>query len=379
MVRTPGISCILKHIEVNVISNSKTYKISTDRIGTYEMKYQRNSPILFGFLIFSDIKDLISNIDIKNAKVEIYFNDIFNKTFYRFFNVLDVVESYDKMKNKSFMFYLVDEISYALSNLYISKSFNVSRVSALKTILSENNISSLISNSKLVQFFEDDNNSESFVIPNGTSVLDFFIKEFSRLGYSFYQTRNSFCVRNFDNIIPTKLDKISSVFTYNSKQTYKNLIYEFKNTPMSGSAVLDSPNIKTYYFDMETKQMVSHNETFNDVKSQTSLNSNPVAYQKTAGNAVAFQNRSDSASHINNLREQSLQTFKIDIIINGYMNNDINKIFNIELPGHKVNSKGAFEGNKATNGNYVSLIVIDKLIGDKLLQKVTLGRSDVEK
>jgi translation elongation factor EF-G len=51
----------------------------------------------------------------------------------------------------------------------------------------------------------------------------------------------------------------------------------------------------------------------------------------------------------------------------------------VDLPGHKGNVKSQFEGNVQSSGHYVSLVVVDKLMGDKLIQKVTLGRSDSQK
>lgn len=380
MVRIPGATSILKNMSFSIISNNKELKILNEHISSYEMKYERNSPILIGFLIFTDMFDIIRAIDIKEVRIQVYFNDLFNKSFIRYFKVIDSIESYDKMKSKHYLFSLVDEVSYALSNIYISKSFQSSKVVAFKQILNEYNINSIISNNKLKTLIEVDSNNENFVIPKNVSVLDFFISEFNKIGYSFFQTRDGFYVRKFENISPVKLEEIKEPFMYNaSNQLYKHLIYEFDNTAMSGNNVLNNPNHKSYFFDPEKKQVLTIDKTYDDLKSDMSLNNNNISLQKNIGSLSSFQNRLDANQHSSNIKENSLSTFKIILVINGYNNNDINKIYNVQLPGHKGNVKSQYEGNVHSSGKYVSLSVVDKIIGDKMIQKVTLGRSDSQK
>lgn len=380
MVRQPNILSALKKSEFLIISNSKTIKISSEQIMLYEMKYERNSPILFGLFAFADFKDILGKIDLKDARVQVYFNDAINKTFFRYFKVFNVVENYDRMKNKQYLFYLIDEISYKLSNIYISKSFNMSKTAAFKQILGEQGIYQILSENKLKVQIDDDSKVESFVVQKGTSVLDFFISEFNKIGYSFYQTRDGFYVKSFDDLLPSKLQKQDSKFVYaTNNQLYKNMIYEFHNAPMSSLAITSSPNSKTYYFDPDQKKIVSIDKTYNDIKDGMTINNNNKNLQTNIGSAVSFQNRLDSVQHINNIRESYLHTFKLEIIVNGHMSNDINKIFEVDLPGHKGNVKSQLEGNVQSSGNYVSLSVVDKLMGDKLIQKVTLGRSDSQK
>lgn len=380
MVRVPGASCILKNVSFSIISNNKELKILNEHISTYEMKYERNSPILIGFLIFTDMYDIIKSIDVKEARIQVYFNDVFNKSFIRYFRVIDAIESYDKMKSKHYLFSLVDEISYKLSNIYISKSFQSSKVIAFKQLLNEYNINGIISENKLKTLIEVDSNNENFVIPKNVSVLDFFISEFNKIGYSFYQTRDGFYIRKFDNILPSKLEEIKDPFLYNTtNQMYKNLIYEFDNTAMSGNNILNNPNHKSYFFDPEKKQILSIDKTYDDLKNDMTINNNNISLQQNVGSLSSFQNRLDANQHSSNIKENALNTFKVVLVVNGYNINDINKIYNVQLPGHKGNVKSQYEGNIHSSGKYVSLTVVDKLIGDKLIQKITLGRSDSQK
>ena len=65
------------------------------------------------------------------------------------------------------------------------------------------------------------------------------------------------------------------------------------------------------------------------------------------------------------------------MVVNGYVENDINKIDEIELLGHKGSNTTIGEGNVVSSGRYVILSVTDKIIGDKMLQLIEIGRSDL--
>ena len=67
------------------------------------------------------------------------------------------------------------------------------------------------------------------------------------------------------------------------------------------------------------------------------------------------------------------------IVVNGYVKNDINKIVELEILGDKGNNKSHLTGNVVSSGKYIVLSVIDKIIGDKMLQMLEVGRSDTGK
>lgn len=382
-MRTPSISCILKHVEISFDDGSKSTKMNLQEIITLELVYSRNNPIIHGIFSFKDLRDIGTAVDIKNATIEVYFNDNFNKTLFRRFKIVEMSESYTDNRTKLYMMFIIDEISFELNNIYLSKSFSKSRVAAFESILKEYKIFDILSKTSLkYEFTPDDNIAEnaSFVLTSNISVLDFFIEEFEKIGYSFYQTRDGLYIKNFDDLTPDKLEEIEDEFVQENKnKLYKNIIYEVINSPGSNSTALANPSKKTYYFDESKKQMVSIDDNFDNIKSTISLNNDVRNFQINRGNKSEFQNRLDSAQHKNSIRENYLRTFQISIIVNGFVNNDINKIYNVQLQGYKGNSKTQIEGNIISSGKYVGLHVTDKLIGDKLLQKITMGRSDSQK
>lgn len=382
MVRLPGAQSILKHVEFIFDDSIKQLKLSTQEVITFEMKYARNSPIIHGYFIFNDLHDVLSNIDIKKCAIEVYFNDHYNGNFLRRFKVIEMAEAYSKSRSKAYSLFLIDEISYELNNIYISKSFSGSRVDAFKSILSEYKIYDLISKNTLKSDFESDTkqNNTSFVLSTNMSFLDFFIAEFERIGYSFYQTRDGIYIKNFDNLLPSKLIEVPGEFTQEcSNQLYKNIILEVANNPGSNSSAIANPNKKSYYFDENQKKMVPITDTFDSLKGDLSMNNDVRNLQSNSGIKASFQNRTDNSQHKNQIRESYLETFKIEIIVNGFVQNDINKIYNVQLQGHKGTAKTQIEGNVISSGKFVGLSVTDKIIGDKLIQRIVLGRSDSQK
>lgn len=382
MVRLPGVQSILKHVTFTFDDSSKQIKLNMEEIITFEMKYTRNSPVICGVFIFRDLLDILGSIDIKQCSIEVYFNDHYNGNFLRRFKVLEMAEAYSQNRSKAYSLFLVDEISYALNNIFISKSFSGSRVEAFKMILQEYKINDLISKNSLKSDFASDasQNNQSFVLSTNMSFLDFFIAEFERIGYSFYQTRDGIYIKSYDDLLPGKLPEITDEFVQEcSNQIYKNIILEVNNIPGSNAAALANPNKKSYYFDENQKKMVPIVDTFDTLKGDLALNNDVRNLQSNSGTKAAFQNRADNAQHKNQIRESYLETFKVEIYVNGFVQNDINKIYNVQLQGHKGTVKTQIEGNVISSGKFVGLSVTDKIIGDKLIQRIVLGRSDSQK
>ena len=67
------------------------------------------------------------------------------------------------------------------------------------------------------------------------------------------------------------------------------------------------------------------------------------------------------------------------IVVNGYIENDINKVVELEILGDKGNTKSHLAGDIVSSGKYIILSSTDKIIGDKMMQLLEVGRSDTGK
>lgn len=376
--KAPEISSILKYVEVQLSDKAgKTYKLISEEMMSFECFYKRHEPSIYGELIMVDKGDVSNIIDLKSAVAKVYYVDVFDKFMYRSFKIINISESYSNRNVKVYNFKLRDEVSYFLDNLYLSKSYTGSRVQAISDIIKTYNLESLLTSTKLKLETEDDGIKGNLVLNKNLSVLDFFEKEFNRIGFSFFQNKSGLYIKNKDNILPNKLPLINGVFSQiATNQIYKNKIYELSNIPAQKEELDKTPKQQSFYYDIVQKKMIPINDNIGTLQSDLTMNKNSTDMQETVGFKAKFQNRMDSAQQKNDIREQYLHAGKSKIVVNGYVDNDINKIIEMELLGNKGNVTTQTEGNVVTSGKYIILSVIDKIIGDKMLQLLEVGRSD---
>jgi hypothetical protein len=379
--KLPEQTSALRHIEYELIDNvGKTIKLPNEYVPSFECFFKRHTPTVMGSLLYIDRLDLSKQIDLKTSSVKVYYIDLFNKMFFRTFKIININEIKSENGLKMFEFKLRDSVSYFLDNLYISKSFTGSRVSALSQIFSEYNLSSKLTETKLKFQTEDDGIKGNLVLNKNLSVLDFFEKEFHRIGYSFYQDKLGMYVKNKENLLPGKIPEITAAFSQRiTNQFYKNKIYEIITVPTSKEEIDKQPKQQSFYYDIEKRQMVSINTNIGSLQSEITLNKDNSDIQETVGFKAKFQNRSDSAQQKSEIIDQFLKLSTSKIVVNGYVDNDINKIVDLEILGEKGNNKSHLAGDIVSSGKYIILSVIDKIVADKMLQLIEVGRSDTGK
>lgn len=377
--KSPEISSVLKFIDIQFTDKKgNTYNLLPEELITYESFYKRNTPSIYGNILVYDMRGISDCIDFKTSSVKVYYIDLFDNFFYRTFKIINISESYNNTNNKLYEFKLRDEISYFLDNLFISKSYNTSRTNSFLSIMKEYNLNELLVANNINLIHEDDNIIGNLVLNKNLSVLDFFEKEFNRIGFSLYQDKGNLYIKNKDNLIPGKLPVLPDVFSQiATNQIYKNRIYEFINKPIQKEELDKTPAQKSYYYDIKQKKMISINDSISSLNSELTLNKNTELFQETVGTKAKFQNRPDSSQQKNDIRDRFLNASKSKMVVNGYVENDINKIAEIELLGHKGSNTTIAEGNVVSSGRYVILSVTDKIIGDKMLQLIEIGRSDL--
>lgn len=379
--KSPEISSILKFVNIELQDkNGNLYKLNNEEMMSFECCYKRHNPSIYGELIVVEKADIGSIIDFKTVVVKVYFVDVFDEYVYRTFKIINIQESYSNRNMKVYNFKLRDEISYFLDNLYISKSFTISRTNALKEIISTYKLQELLNITKLKINTEDDGVKGNLVLNKNLSVLDFFEKEFNRIGYCFFQDKKGLYIKNKDNLLPNSLPLINGIFSQiATNQLYKNKIYEFSNIPAEKEELDKTPKQQSFYYDINQKKVVSIDTNISTLQSDLTMNKNTTDMQETVGFKAKFQNRTDNSQQKNDIRERYLRASRSKLVVNGYVNNDINKIIEMELLGNKGSASTQTEGNIVSSGKYVILSVVDKIIGDKMLQLLEVGRSDTGK
>ena len=377
----PEQTSTLRFVEYEIFDkNGKKLKLPREYVFSFECFFKRHTPSVYGSLLYIDRLDLTKQLDIKTSSVRVYYIDLFNKMFFRTFKIINTQEIKSPNDLKMYEFFLRDDFSYYLDNLFISKSFTNSRSSALNQIVTENNLKALLAVTKLKFETEDDGIKGNLVMNKNLSVLDFFEKEFHRIGYSFYQDKSGVYVKKKENLFPGKVPEIKDPFSQRiTNQLYKNKIYELITVPADKAAIDEQPKQKSYYYDIEKREMVSIDVNINTLQKDIQMNKGNEDIQETVGYKAKFQNRYDDAQQKTDILEQFLKLSTSKIVVNGYIENDINKVVELEILGDKGNTKSHLAGDIVSSGKYIILSSTDKIIGDKMMQLLEVGRSDTGK
>ena len=125
--------------------------------------------------------------------------------------------------------------------------------------------------------------------------------------------------------------------------------------------------------------MVSIDVNINTLQKDIQMNKGNEDIQETVGYKAKFQNRYDDAQQKTDILEQFLKLSTSKIVVNGYIENDINKVVELEILGDKGNTKSHLAGDIVSSGKYIILSSTDKIIGDKMMQLLEVGRSDTGK
>lgn len=98
--------------------------------------------------------------------------------------------------------------------------------------------------------------------------------------------------------------------------------------------------------------------------------------QSENGQVDVYQTTLNFDQNEYNIREKFVSQNSCIIAVNGYIDNGVNQIYNLQIAGNKSSSKLIADGDLNLNGKWVSTKVVDKIVGDSLVQKITLNRSD---
>lgn len=370
----------------NVSNKLKAYNITIgeielikETIQSIEISYKNYTPVVLAKIVINDLYDLNLQHDWKDLTVNIYYMDIYDEFVDKNFTILNIHEKYDDKKNKSFVIEMQDTFSYTLEHSFLSKSYNSEPVAALEEYIE------YLELNELIEEFDFSNIEETyyFSIPKNISNLDWFIFELNKFGYSFYQGKNNISIKSLEDLIPSSLitNENNMPFTNETDNPlYKNKIYEMQAQFLKRKNVF--PLTKSLAYNFNTKVMDFTSENDNSIYDLADGNFNlqdSISNNELNGYKYFIQQHLNFEEHDKKLKESYINAVNIEIITNGYIKNDINQLYELELRGNISTSDSQSKGNTILNGNYIGSIIIDKIIGDNMIQKIYLKRSDLTK
>lgn len=359
----------------NAANKLQSYRVSIndfvleeETIISAEISYSRSSVRLDGQLIFKDMSDINSQIDWKESEVIISYTDIFSGNVEKTFRVMGIAEDFTNKKEKIVTLKILDKFSYIMSTSFLQKGFSDTVINAFKSYVS------YLGLSKFVDDIPSGGTPYEFVVPSYTDNLSFFEAELSKSGLQIFQTKKGVAIKHFDALIPSSLEENDPDFDFTNQtdnQLYKNKIYDIipshtirSNVPSKRLCIAYDPETKT------TKRKTANNPSI------FALNEVQANLQENNGYEIVRQQHLNFDQHKLEMLENFMSVNVMMIVVNGYEKNDVNQIYVLDLYGNKGYVDGQSNGNVLLNGKWVSKKVTDKLVGDSLVQKIELCRSD---
>ena len=351
-------------------------QISPDNILNTEIKWGTDFEIK-GEMIINDMQHLASALPFNaRNKINISITDPFNKRYNRTFVISNIQEQWaNSFKNYKITF--IDEFSWKLKNIYVSKSYKDKKLSEifedywtnfkLDDLLGE--ITKEISPTTLIKDF--------IVVPQNVSFYDFITNEFLKDGYLLYQTKYKIILKNQDELLPSVLPKAELDYEETViNPLYTTKIHEKHVESNFLKSNLEVPIRKGYIYDYNTKTNIIFNDNLKENYDSLKLNDYDLSdLQKQDG--VKLDNFKSLGLKAKNIM---LNTYKdnqkLMIFVTGNNNTKIFQKCGVKLKGDVYMKKEQNEGDIRLNGDYICYSFSEKIIGTKMIQKVELARID---
>lgn len=351
--------------------------LEPESILSFEVSYKNDTPKVLCNLILNDIYDLDARFVWRNEVVTIHYLDLYDNYTKKEYKVLHIQESYNEIKDKILTIELQDTLTFNLERTFTSKGFTTNPIIAIKSYIDD----------YLKLTYVDDTTSEvdfttwaganyNFIVPNNISALDWFLFEFKKHGYTFYQTKTKLCIKSLKDLAPSTLPMNDDTYFTNEthNQLFKNFIHEVRIKLNSIDEVL--PKTKTLAYDQSKKIMAVYE--IND-PTQYSLNDDKFNIQLDMPARNVTQQHLNFDDHEIQMKNSFMKQSILDIYVPGFVKNDLNQVYDVKLSGNKGLVSAQNYGNIVVGGKYISHAIQDKVISDSIIQKISLHRVDLTK
>lgn len=354
-----------------------------------EIKWSFDQFYVSGSLIIKDSFGL-SDLGMFNGttEIKIYAKDFYDEPFDRKFTVINVSQQDYNERFKAYTLSFVDRIYFKMVNAYISTGFNDIPSNALDKFFTQLDIDTIIEDEKLSKDFGTDGEPEPFCVPQDRSSYEFFTQQMRRVGYRWWQDRNTIHAKKIDiNQMPVATAKEPIVYSNNTdNDKYGFKIHDFdityNNILNMNMAYPISSNMK---FDPTSRSMNSTTLNLDDVYPTMKLNDMAVDPSEltlihTTGQKVTTQEIMSTDQQKLEIEDVYMENSILNIVVPGnFKYNFPGQIVEVEFKGNPMIQKSSLEGDTFHSGKYFLKDVSDRYFGDKLIQKLKLVRADFMK
>jgi hypothetical protein len=287
----------------------------------------------------------------------------------------------DESNNKGHQIKMIDSVSYLLKNTFFSKGYIASTFSNIvEDIFEIFKIKDMLPKTAEIIINKTKETKTNFVIPGNMNLYDFLMYQCNQEGCILYQDKSGIYMKNIDDLFVKNLNKIEVTKTF--KQDDPDPAYQFKINDLTSEfnscfENLHYPKTITYVYDPKNKKILPKQQNFNEIYENINFTKSSEKYiQNTSGTYcdVGEVNLSDNSlkkkTYLNYLKNNTL-----DMILAGSISGNILlELRDVNILGSTKTNDGYTKGNETLNGSYLVLSISDKIINNKYIQNIILGR-----
>jgi len=343
---------------------------------------------IVGSLKIKDTFDFNNNKLIElngNNQLVVSLTDFLGNKSKRTYRIIDTIITPIQERFKVYEFLFVDEITFKLSNTYMSKSFNETPVKAFQQYLTELKIDDLVTTDNMKYDIVDTSKKDTFVVPQNESILDFFISRFKLENIRLYQDRYGIHIKE---IVPSSLtvlkDKNDKDILYSNNTTNNEYVYKIHDFDehKNSTAVTNSEKPLSTFFRHSTDKTVQ-NKTIDLVSEIDNFKLNTLdatKMQLTTGTRYETQSTTSTQNQTYELFDAYMNNNSISIAVNSdLLSSNICNVANLDFRGNISSADSSNKGDIMSSGKYFISAVSDRIIGDKLIHKIDVIRLDAKK
>lgn len=387
----------LKKLDIKI----NGYVVLPEDAVSFDIKWSFEHFGVTGTLVFKDSYDLFSSGAMGSfSLIDIYAQDIYSTFFKRTFKVIGENSKSYNGRFKLVKLDFIDQAFFKMRQTYKSKGFvNKTYTEALNEYLKQYDIDKLLLDNKITKDFDDTLIKRSFTIPANMSMYDFFMKSIHNEGYRFYQERDKAYIKkiDFNKLELAKIEKEDLEYSNNvSNNEYGFKIHDhdiISNPVMQSND--EKPVVTHMSYDPSLKSINKTTNNLSNVYNTMELNKKEPPDKPKIANApqettVATAQQTTGSKFVTdfdvNANKQKVEVENTFIKNNGivivvpgnYKYNKIGQLVKVTLKGNPMITDSSIEGDVSNSGKYFVAGVHDRYIGDKLIQKLTLYRVDMQ-
>jgi hypothetical protein len=359
-------------------------ELLNEDVMSVDMKWSFDGIAVVGKLLFKDTLEVASQkvFDGKTT-VRIYVKDIYDEVFEKTFIVTDINNQESGDRWKIYSLTLIDRISFLLNNTYMSKGFNTDIVTAIDEVFTHLKIPDIMKEDKMEFIKGECKDISNIVIPQDRSLMEYFTDYLRYRGMRWWQTRSAFIIDKvvFNELEPIKDDEDKPIIYSNAttNQEYGFRINDFSTSYNDLLSMNDvRPVIKSYAYDFEKRSMQLDALNLTDVYDTIKMNDQDCSnLQKTTGARMDIQNSLNTDSQKLDIEDTYMINNILEIVVPGnFKYSRVGELMHVALKGNPLYTESALEGDTFHSGVFFISQIADKIIADKMIQKILLKRID---